>query len=91
MDSEDEAKVYTDFFGRFGLISQAGFSPNVIDWSSLLDHREISGYIYLRYYNVVNGKLMTRCYAKTYNLTEYDDVFIGREKIYNNGGAEVYR
>ena len=89
--SEDEAKVYTDFYGQYGLISQAGFSPNSVDRHSLLEHRKIGGYIYLRYVNAVNGKLTARDMTKTYNLTEYDDVFIGREKIYNNGGSEVYR
>ena len=92
---ESKRKVYTDFYGRLRLISQAGFSPNSLDWHSLSRHRKIDGYIYLRYYNVVNDKLLGRDERShiftSYNLTEYDDVFIKKDKIYNNGGSEVYR
>jgi uncharacterized membrane protein len=92
---QDKTKVYTDFYGRYGLISQASFSLNSIDRTSLLNHKEIKGYIYLRYYNVVNDKLVGRNESSyiftSYNLTEYDDVFVGRNNIYNNGGSEVYR
>jgi len=88
-------RVYTDFYGRFGLISQAGFLPNSIDWYSLVRHGKIDGYVYLRYYNVVNDKLVGRNTSShiftSYNLTEYDDVFVGRNTIYDNGGSEVCR
>jgi uncharacterized membrane protein len=91
--SEGKMRVYTDFWGSFRLISQASFSPKLIDRNSLLERKKIKGYIYLRYYNVVNGKLTGRSSGTfyNYNLTEYDDIFIGRNKIYNNGGSELYR
>jgi len=93
--SQDKTRVYTDFYGRFGLVSQAGFSPNSINWYSLGHHKKIDGYIYLRYYNVVNDKIVGRNESShiltSYTLTEYDDVFVGRNNIYNNGGSEVYR
>ena len=91
--SENKMRVYTDFYGRYGLISQASFSPDLIDRHSLIDHKKIKGYLYLRYYNVVNDKLTGRSNGTfyNYNLTEYDDVFLEKDKIYNNGGAEVYR
>ena len=92
---ENETSLYTDFYGRFGLISQASFPIRSIDWQRLVSHEEIDGYIYLRYYNVVNEKIVGRNESTqvftSYNLTEYDDVFRGRDNIYNNGGAEVYR
>jgi uncharacterized membrane protein len=87
--NKDKTMIYTNFWGRYRLISQASFSQDLIDGTSLSDHKKVKGYIYLRYYNVVNGKLMAR--DESYNLTEYDDVFVGRVKIYNNGGSEVYR
>ena len=91
--SEDKTKAYTDFWGGYRLISQASFSPNSIDKNALPKHKKIKGYIYLSYYNVVNGKLTGRISGTfyTYNLTEYADVFVGRDNIYNNGGSEVYR
>ena len=94
---KDTTIVYTDFWGKYRLVSQAqvSFSSNLIDRRSLLEHRKINGYIYLRYYNVVNDKLVGRNESSriftSYNLTEYDDVFVGRNNIYNNGGSEVYR
>jgi uncharacterized membrane protein len=92
---DSKTRVYTDFYGRFGLISQACFPPKSIDWYHLACHEKIDGYIYLRYYNVVNDKIVGRNESSriltSYNLTEYDDVFIKKDKIYNNGGLEVYR
>ena len=93
--SEDKTRVYTDFYGRLQLVSQAGYPPLSIDWYRLAHHEKIDGYIYLRYYNVVNDKLVghnkiSRIFT-SYNLTEYDDVFVRRNNIYNNGGSEVYR
>ncbi|MCK4734696.1 MAG: DUF2206 domain-containing protein [Methanophagales archaeon] len=87
--SESKTRIYTDFRGRFGLVSQAGFSQNSIDCYSLTNQKRIDGYIYLKYYNVINNRLMGRG-GTSYNLTEYDDVFVGRNNIYNNGGSEVY-
>lgn len=91
--SDGKTKVYTDFYGRVRLISQAGFPLSSTDRSSLLDHKQIEGYIYLRYYNVVNDKLVghneSSLIFTSYNLTEHDDVFVGRNNIYNNGGSRV--
>ena len=91
--SEGKTKVYTDFYGKYRLVSQASFSSKLIDRSSLLEHKKIKGCIYLRYYNVVNGKLTGRSSGTfyNYNLTEYNDVFVGRNKIYNNGGSVMYK
>jgi uncharacterized membrane protein len=93
--SEDKTRVYSDFNGRLPLVSQAGYPSSSIDLYRLARHGKIDGYIYLRYYNVVNNKLlghnMSSRIFTSYNLTEYDDVFVGRNNIYNNGGSEVYR
>ena len=43
--------------------------------------REINGYIYLRCSDTAEGGL----------VTEYPDVFTGKNKIYATGGSEVYR
>jgi uncharacterized membrane protein len=92
--SQDKTKVYPDFYGRFRLRSQANFPLRSINWHSLAHHEKIDGYIYLRYHNVVNAKLVGRNESSgiftSYNLTEYDDVFVERNNIYSNGGSEVY-
>ena len=50
----------------------------------------IKGFIYLRYYNVVDGKLFGLSYGE-HNITDYSDVFVIRSNIYNNGGAEIWK
>jgi uncharacterized membrane protein len=85
-------RIYTDWYGEKRLISQAGFSPYTINRQTLTGERdrEIEGYIYLRYYNVVNGKLLDKQFEE-HDLTQYETKFAGKNKIYNNGGAEVWK
>ena len=85
-------RIYTDRVGDKRLISQAGFSSRVIDRRTLTDERDrkIKGYIYLRYYNVVNGKLLD-WQSEAHNITEYSDKFTGKSEIYNNGGSEIWK
>ena len=82
--------AYTDFYGKFRLISQASLPSRLINGTSILNHKRIKGYVYFRYYNVVNNKLMDR-EVTAHSLTEYDDVFLGKSRIYSNGGAEIYK
>ena len=90
MHSEDKTRVCTDFYGKYRLISQAPFSPNLINMDAIFNKKKIRGYIYLGYYGVVNRTLLH--YSGTlYNLSEYDDVFLEKHKIYNNGGTEVWK
>ena len=70
-------------------ISQAGIRE-YDSYSLLVEDKKINGYIYLRYYNVVDGKLVDR-QCEEHNMTEYRDKFVGKSKIYNNGGSEVWR
>ena len=81
-------KIYTG--GGIGgrLASQAGIRQ--YDTHSLCEEgRKINGYIYLRYYNVVNGKICTL--GEEHNMTEYQDKFVGKGKIYTNGGSKIWR
>lgn len=84
--------IYTDFTGDIRLVSQGGIYYDFIDRRySLLDkNKTIQGYIYLRYYNVVNDKLFARNY-EGYNIVEYQDKFIAKSKIYNNGSSEIWK
>ena len=86
---QNSPRIYTDYYGAIRLISQGEISPNIDQWS-LVEHKKIAGYIYLRYYNVVDEKLMDGS-GMEYNMTEYSDIFIERNRIYNNGGSEVWR
>jgi uncharacterized membrane protein len=80
--------IYTDFVGGLRPLSQAGILE-YDSYSLLVEDRKINGYIYLRYYNVVDGKLLDMN-IKKHNITEYQDKFVGKGKIYNNGGSEVW-
>jgi uncharacterized membrane protein len=78
--NEDKMRIYTDFWGRLRLTSQGKISFDSIN--SLPATRRIDkGYIYLRYYNVVNGKF----------LSEYSHQFVGKSEIYDNGGSKIYK
>ena len=87
---DGKSKVYTDFYGKGQLQSQSGFPFKLIDRSSLINHKEISGYIYLVHRNVINGKLMDSD-GTLYNITEYEDAFVARGVIYNSSGSEIWK
>ena len=88
MNGEKEPRVYTtDGHGRHRVISQGRISPSRVDSYSFSKHRNIEGYIYLCYNNVVKGKLV----AGTGNMSEYSDMFVGKSKVYSSGCAEIYR
>ena len=85
----ENTMIYTDFIGGNRLISQAGIQR--YDSHSLLEEdKKIDGYIYLRYYNVVDYKLLDR-QNEEHNIAEYQDKFEGKSKVYNCGGSEVWR
>ena len=85
-------KLHTDSIGEWKLISQGGFSPFSIDSRSFFKHKNIRGYIYLSYFNIVN-KTFTTGYGldkNIFNVSDYADMFIGKNKIYDNRGSEVW-
>ena len=80
--------IYTTHTGGVRLRSQAGiwrYNP----YSLLEEDRKINGYIYLRYYNI-GGKILD-IQGEEHNMTECQDKFVGKNKIYNNGGSEVWK
>ena len=90
---DDKKQIYTDSYGNVRLTSQGNIPTGSIDAISLAKNRAGEGYIYLRYYNVVNGKLLGPREPKyvPYNLSDYSHQFVGKNKIYANGGSEVYK
>ena len=78
--------------GEIGrLVSQGGIPPAYVDRWFLFDPNiKIGGYIYLRYYNVVNGKILTPL-LEEHDIAEYQGRFVGKAKIYDNGGSEIYK
>ena len=82
-------RIYAAAYGGKGLTSQ-GIISNV-DRSSLSERKKINGYIYLGYYNIINGKLVDSSTDMVYNMTEYSDIFVGKSRIYDNGGSEIWK
>ena len=81
-------KIACDYRGGNIFVSQTT-SRGLTVSGALFKHKEIKGYIYLRYVNVVGGKLQERS-TQWHNITDYSDVFIEKDKIYDNGGCNIY-
>ena len=77
---ERKSKIYADHYGRIRLVSQGKFSYYLIKPLPTIKRID-KGYIYLRYYNVVNGEFQS----------EYSHRFVGKSEIYDNGGSKIYR
>jgi len=64
---------------------------SIYDPSFIEDKTAIGdGYIFLRYVNVVNKKLL-QSGPKLNNLTDYEHLFVDRSKIYDNCGSQVWK
>ena len=90
----ENTKVFIDSGDCGRLISQGGISPTRIDVYSLTGTDEAieDGYIYLRYYNLVNGKIIAPGVPREIRDTvEYQYRWEGKGKVYANGGSEVYK
>jgi uncharacterized membrane protein len=85
-----QTKVYADGPGGDRLVSQALMYRGYDTGSLFKKDETIDGYIYLRYTNVVNGEFFGPG-GKVYGLTELQDKFAGKNKVYTNGGSEIYR
>jgi len=86
---DHEIKIYGDTLSRMRLTSQGSIIHTSFAKSLIEDKKPIKkGYIYLRYYNVVDGKLLG---SVPYNMTEYSNIFSEMGKVYANGGSEVWK
>jgi uncharacterized membrane protein len=83
-------KIYLAGFQGYGRVrSQGGIWKESIDTGSFSADKEITGYIYLGYYNIIYGKV--RDSTGAHFMSEYSDKFVGKKRIYDNGGSEVWR
>ena len=89
-------KYYADYFGNSRLISQGEINRDSIEnvvghWEQNRKNRVLDGYIYLRNFNVAKGKLFGPKSSDETELRKYWPKLIKDNKIYNNGGSEVWR
>jgi uncharacterized membrane protein len=84
--SEGQQKIYVDGYNVMDLIrSQGGIIPFDRYNRDLLSDK-IEGLIYLDNYNVVKALL-----HNGYNMSEYSNIFIEKNKIYDNGESEIWK
>ena len=81
---EEETKIYVYGFSKEILLSQSEVpyyqvSTHLV--SRYEEGKEINGYIWLRYVDMIDGGL----------LTEYPGISAGKSKIYANGRSETYK
>lgn len=81
---QDGATIYVHSFSREVLISQSEvpyYRVSIHLVSLYEEGKEIDGYIWLRYTDMIDGGL----------VTEYPGISAGKSKIYANGRSETYR
>ena len=89
-DYAKQQKIYAvDWLGEGRLISQGMIPVKLIDRRSFFKYKKIDSYIYMQYHNV-NGRIIS-VEGDVYNMTEYSNMFVGKNKICDNGGSEVWR
>lgn len=86
---DENSTIYTSLPGERKLISQGKIAPVLIDYREFFGGREIKGYVYLNYNNVVNGKVYFS--GQLHDMSEYSNVISGKNRLYNNGGSEIYK
>ena len=82
--------MYADFYGGRKLLNQGKIRSPLYYFHWLSDPDVVEGYIYLGYSNIINGELIGHD-NKVYNMTDYQDFFLKKNKIYSNGDTVVYR
>jgi|GEM_PF-444295 len=95
--AEQEKTIYTTPYGIETLFSQGKISPDQC-YGYITSHYErygkINGYIYLRYLNVVNNEILV--YSLLYkrlerhHMEEYSGMLTEKNRIYTNGGSDVF-
>jgi len=90
---EKDLEIYADGQGAIRLKSQTKPSDAVKKRSlthPLIQGWRFKGYIYLWYQNVMRGELIDYK-GEIYNMTDYPDMFINKNIIYDNGGSAVWK
>ena len=93
---EHEETIYSNNYGREILGSQGKIPPSRVNPALIPTYektKKIEGYIFLEYHTVVSGEIIIfpHEHAERHNITEYSQLFVGKNKIYANGGSEVYK
>jgi len=93
---EQGHKIYTDAYAHFRFVTiQEEKEIRIVNTFFERNVTIDEGYIFLRYQNVADGTVYTWYVRKEWSeyapITNYTHLFIGKSKIYDNGGSEVWR
>ena len=88
-NADERVGIYAVGYSNMRLLSQGGIHSS---YATFIEDKKVikKGYIYLRYYDVVDGKLLRRGRI-TDNMTEYSDIFNEISEVYANGGSEIWK
>lgn len=84
--------IYSDQYGGMRLVSQGLINPLRSKYDSkFIDNRRnnTDGYFFLRYTGVVYGKI--KGLNRYYDISMYNKTLPYKDKIYANGGSEIYK
>ena len=89
-NTEDVSRIDTpDRYTREILISQGLIAPIVVRYDKIPYQQKVLGHLYLDHYNVVNAKMIWK--GARLPMTDFSDTFEHKNRIYVNGGSEVWR
>lgn len=81
--------IGSDFTGATTVISQGNISFRLLDSAWFIEKKwTVDRYIFLRYRNVIDGKLLD--YNRWLNLSDYEYTLINKNLIYDNGASEIW-
>lgn len=88
------SKLFSDNLGERRLLSQGLLNTTSVYDDSIIELIERNkslndGYIFLRYVNVINGKIYSKYPPQWHNMSEYKSVFKSRNVLYHNGGSII--
>ena len=86
-----DSVICSDFIGYTRILTAYDTKPDIRRKFFEKNETIKNGYIYLRHTNIINGRIYpTSYYTDISNITKYSHLFVGKSKVYNNGGSEVY-
>ncbi|MCL0034681.1 DUF2206 domain-containing protein [Dehalococcoidia bacterium] len=94
LNKEEPTKVVADQYGWLLLLGHIPRHQLGTFWGETSDIAD-NTYIYLRSWNIKQGEVMQsweerRNYIELQNSPFYEEVLVHRDRIYDNGGAQVY-
>ena len=87
-----DSRIFSDYMGYTRILMAYNTKPDIKRMFFEENKTIKNGYIYLRHTNIINGKIYpTSYYTDISDITVYPHLFMGKSKVYVNGGCLVYK